>query len=136
MIAVMPVRLMIVDDHESVRELVRAIVDDAPEDVVISGEAEGAEEALATIDRIDPDVVVLDAKMPLVSGLEAAPLILERRPGQTIVLCSGMVDQDVCDRAERAGIAACLSKDDLEAIPRVAFELAFRRSRGGPAGPA
>jgi DNA-binding NarL/FixJ family response regulator len=121
----MPVRLMIVDDHESLRELLRAIVDDAPEDVVVSGEADGAQTALEAIDRIDPDVVILDAVMPEVSGLEAAPLILERRPGQKILLCSAIVDAEVCDRAERAGIAACLSKDDLEAVPRVAFELAF-----------
>jgi DNA-binding NarL/FixJ family response regulator len=121
----MPVRLMIVDDHESVRELLRAIVADAPEDVVVSGEAEGAEQALATIDRVDPDVVVLDARMPVVGGLEAAPLILERRPGQKILLCSAVVDAETCDQAERAGIAVCVSKDDLEAVPRVAFELAF-----------
>jgi DNA-binding NarL/FixJ family response regulator len=125
MIGPMPVRLMIVDDHESLRELLRAIVDDAPEDVVVSGEADGAQTALEAIDRIDPDVVILDAVMPEVSGLEAAPLILERRPGQKILLCSAIVDAEVCDRADRAGIAACLSKDDLEAVPRVAFELAF-----------
>jgi DNA-binding NarL/FixJ family response regulator len=121
----MPVRLMIVDDHESVRELLRAIVEDAPEDVVVSGEAAGAQAALEAIDRVDPDVVVLDAVMPVVGGLEAAPLILARRPGQKILLCSAVVDEEVCDRAERAGIAACLSKDDLEAVPRVAWELAF-----------
>ena len=120
----MPVRLMIVDDHDSVRELMRAIVEDAPEDVVVSGEADGAEAALATIDRVDPDVVVLDARMPEVSGLEAAPMILERRPGQKILLCSAVVDAEVCDRAERIGIAACLSKADIDAIPRVAFALA------------
>ena len=120
----MPVRLMIVDDHESVRELLRMIVQEAPEDVVISGEADGVEAALASIDRVDPDVVVLDAMMPVVGGFEAAPLILQRRPGQKILLCSGMVDAEVCDRAERLGITACLSKDDLEAIPRVALEVA------------
>ena len=125
MIRRMPVRLMIVDDHESVRELLRAIVEDSPEDVVVSGEADGAQTALDAIDRIDPDVVILDAVMPVVGGLEAAPLILERRPGQKILLCTALVDDDVCDRAERVGIAACLSKDDLEAVPRVAFELAF-----------
>jgi DNA-binding NarL/FixJ family response regulator len=125
MIAVMPVRLMIVDDRESVRELLRAIVEDAPEDVVVSGEADGAQTALEAIDRVDPDVVVLDAVMPVVGGLEAAPLILARRPGQKILLCSAVVDAEMCDEAERIGIAACLSKDDLEAIPRVAWELAF-----------
>ena len=125
MIGPMPVRLMIVDDRESVRELLRAIVEDAPEDVVVSGEADGAAAALEAIERVDPDVVVLDAMMPEVSGLEAAPLILELRPGQKILLFSAIVDTEVCDRAERVGIAACLSKDDLEAVPRVAFELAF-----------
>ena len=71
-------------------------------------------------------MVILDAIMPALGGfLEAAPLILERRPGQKILLCSAVVDAEVCDRAERAGIAVCLSKDDMDAIPRVAFELAF-----------
>jgi DNA-binding NarL/FixJ family response regulator len=125
MMEAMPVRLMIVDDHEAVRELLRAIVEDAPEDIVVSGEADGAYTALEAIDRVDPDVVVLDALMPVLGGLEAAPLILERRPGQKILLCSALVDAEMCDRAERIGIAACLSKDDLEEIPRVAFELAF-----------
>jgi DNA-binding NarL/FixJ family response regulator len=121
----MPVRLMIVDDHADVRHLLRAIVDDAPEDVTVAGEADGARAALDAIDRVDPDVVVLDATMPVVGGLEAAPMILERRPGQKILLCSALVDQETCDRAEAAGIAVCVSKDDLDAIPRVAFELAF-----------
>jgi DNA-binding NarL/FixJ family response regulator len=125
MIGRMPVRLMIVDDHESVRELLRAIVADSPEDVVVSGEADGAEAALEAIERVDPDVVVLDAKMPEVGGFEAAPMILERRPRQKILLCSAVIDAEMCERAERVGIAACLSKDDLEAVPRVAFELAF-----------
>jgi DNA-binding NarL/FixJ family response regulator len=121
----MSVRLMIVDDHADVRHLLRAIVEDAPEDVTVAGEADGARSALEAIDSVDPDVVVLDAAMPVVGGLEAAPMILERRPGQKILLCSAYVDQETCDRAERAGIAVCVSKDDLDAIPRVAWELAF-----------
>jgi DNA-binding NarL/FixJ family response regulator len=120
----MSVRLMIVDDHEDVRRLLRAIVEDAPEDVVVAGEAASARTALEAIDRMDPDVVVLDARMPEVGGLEAAPMLLARHPDVKIVLFTGLIDDDVCDRAEAAGIAACLSKEDLEAIPRVAMELA------------
>lgn len=122
----MPVRLMIVDDHADVRHLLRAIVEDAPEDVTVAGEADGASAALEAIDRVDPDVVVLDATMPPLGGLEAAPLILERRPGQKILLCSAFVDQVTCERAEAAGIAVCISKDDLVAVPRVAWGLANR----------
>ncbi len=115
---------MIVDDHADVRYLIRAVVSEAEDDVVVAGEADGAESALESIDAVDPDVVVLDALMPVVDGFEAAPLILARRPGQKILLCSGLVDDVVRERASRAGITACLSKDDFADIPRVAMELA------------
>jgi CheY-like chemotaxis protein len=115
---------MIVDDHADVRFLLRAIIEDAEEDVVAVGDADGVRAALESIDQLDPDVVVLDAVMPIVSGLEAAPMILARRPGQRIVLCSALVDDEVREKAEAAGIAACVSKDDMEDIPRIAVALA------------
>ena len=120
---------MIVDDHADVRFLIRAIVDDAEGglDIVVAGEADGVRAALESIDQVDPDVVVLDALMPVVGGLEAAPMILARRPGQAILMCSAYVDDELRDKAEAVGIAACVSKDDLEAIPRIAAELAARR---------
>jgi DNA-binding NarL/FixJ family response regulator len=115
---------MIVDDHADVRFLLRAIFDDADEDVTVAGEADGARAVLESIDEIDPDVVLLDALMPLVGGLDAAPMILARRPRQKILLCSALVDDDLREKAEAAGITACVSKDDMEAIPRIAVELA------------
>ena len=62
-------------------------------------------------------MVVLDALMPVVDGLEAAAMLLARRPGLPILLCSAFVDDELRDQAEAAGIAACMSKDDFEAIP-------------------
>jgi two-component system chemotaxis response regulator CheY len=118
------VRVMIVDDHEDVRFLIRAIIEDAAEDVVVVGEADGVRAALESIDALDPDVVVLDAVMPVVSGFEAAPLILARRPEQKILLCSALVDEDVRAKADKAGITDCVSKDDMEAIPGIALRLA------------
>ena len=118
---------MIVDDLADVRYLIRAIVEDAGDEVTVAGEADGARAALETLDAVDPDVVVVDAMMPVVDGFEAASMILARRPGQPIVLCSALLDDSVRARAERVGIAACLSKDDFEAIPRVALELAGGR---------
>jgi DNA-binding NarL/FixJ family response regulator len=119
-----PVRVMIVDDHADVRFLIRAIIEDAEEDVTVTGEADGVRAALESIDSLDPDVVVLDAVMPVISGIQAAPMILARRPGQRILLCSALVDDEIRDQAERAGIAACVSKDDMEDIPRIAVALA------------
>jgi CheY-like chemotaxis protein len=115
---------MIVDDHADVRFLLRAILDDAGDDVVVAGEADGVRAALESIDALDPDVVVLDAIMPVVGGLEAAPMILARRPAQKLLLCSAMVDDDVRERAAAVGIAECVSKDDMEAIPAIALRLA------------
>jgi hypothetical protein len=62
--------------------------------------------------------------MPLLGGMEAAPLILERRPGQRLILVSALVDDAVREHAAAAGIAECVSKDDIDAIPRIALRLA------------
>jgi CheY-like chemotaxis protein len=121
-----PVTVMVVDDHADVRFLIRAIVDDAGPQLRLAGEAAGAEDALARIGEVDPDVVVLDALMPLIDGFEAARMILERRPGQPILLCSAIVDDDVRQRARMAGIAGCLAKDAFDELPRVVLELVRR----------
>ena len=119
-----PVRVLVVDDHADVRFLVRVILEDAAPAVVFAGEAASADEAVAALEEFEPDVVVLDARMPRVDGFEAAEMLLARRPGLPILLCSAIVDDEIRSRAEAAGIAACLSKDHFEAIPRVAVELA------------
>jgi CheY-like chemotaxis protein len=120
------VRLLIVDDHADVRFLVRAIVDDAGLEVDVVGEADGVDAALDQLDATRPDVVVLDARMPRVDGFEAAPLLLERRPGLPIVLCSAWVDDAVRERATAAGIGTVISKDQFEEIPALALALARR----------
>ena len=121
-----PVRVLVVDDHADVRFLVRAILQDAGPDLAYAGEAATAAEAVAALEALEPDVVVLDARMPRVDGFEAAEMLLARRPDLPILLCSALVDDDIRSRAEAAGIAACLSKDHFEAIPRVALDLARR----------
>lgn len=119
-----PVRVLVVDDHADVRFLVRVILEDAAPAVEFAGEASSAEAALAALEAVDPDVVVLDARMPRIDGFEAAGMLLARRPGLPILLCSAIVDDEIRSRAEAAGIAACLSKDHFEAIPQVVTELA------------
>jgi DNA-binding NarL/FixJ family response regulator len=115
---------MIVDDHADVRFLIRTIVDEAGPPLEVVGEADGVEAALERLDALAPDVVVLDARMPRIDGFEAAPMLLARRPGLPILLCSAWVDDDVRRRAEEAGIRAVLSKDRFDDIPAVVLELA------------
>jgi DNA-binding NarL/FixJ family response regulator len=118
------VRALIVDDHADVRFLIRTIVEEAALGVEVVGEAAGAEEALAQLDALAPDAVVLDARMPRVDGYETAARLLARRPGLPILLCSAHVDAEVRRRAHAAGIRGVLAKDDYASIPRVLLELA------------
>jgi CheY-like chemotaxis protein len=120
------VRTLIVDDHADVRFLIRTIVQDAGLPLEVVGEADGVESALARLDALAPDVVVMDARMPRVDGFEAAPMLHARRPGLPILLCTGLVDDDVRRRAAEAGIRAVLSKDRFDEIPAVVLQLAGR----------
>jgi len=121
-----PVRVLVVDDHADVRFLVRTLLRDAGPPLEVAGEAAGADEAVEALETVQVDVVVLDARMPVVDGFETAEMLLARRPGLPILLCSAIVDDEIRERASAAGISACLSKDHFEAIPRVALELAGR----------
>ena len=121
-----PVRTLIVDDHAGARFLIRAIVADAAADVEVVGEADGAETALAQLEALAPDVVVLDARMPRVDGFEAAPLLLERRPDMAVVMCSALVDDDVRARALAAGAVDVVSKDRIDELPGIVLRAAGR----------
>src|ERR687896_1227330 len=121
-----PVRTLIVDDHAGARFLIRAIVADSGADLEIVGEAEGADAALAQLEALEVDVVVLDARMPRVDGFEAAPLLLERRPGVAVVMCSAIVDDDVRARAAAAGAVDVVSKDRIDELPGIVLRAAGR----------
>jgi DNA-binding NarL/FixJ family response regulator len=121
-----PVRTLIMDDHADVRFLIRAIIADAGEGVEVVGEADGLEAALAQLDATDPDVVVVDARMPRIDGFEAAPLLLARRPSVVLVLCTGWVDDEVRRRAADAGFAEVVSKDRFDDLPATVLRVAGR----------
>jgi DNA-binding NarL/FixJ family response regulator len=127
---------MIVDDHADVRHLLRAIVEESGPDLTVAGEAASGEEALLAIDTVDPDVVLLDALMPVRDGFQTAELILAHRPEQRIVLCAAVVDDEIRSRAAAAGIAACVAKDAFEEIPAALRANAVPESPPGPAAGA
>jgi CheY-like chemotaxis protein len=114
----MAIGALIVDDQEDVRILIRMIIDAADRGLFVACEAGSGHEALERLDQsCDPAVVLLDAMMPGIDGVETAARIRERRPGQPMVLCSAYIDDELRERAERVGIQICLAKDEVDRIP-------------------
>lgn len=73
----MPVRILIADDHEVVRQGVRSIIKATRPEWQVCGEAGNGAEAIEAAKSLRPDIILLDITMPVISGLEAAPKIAE-----------------------------------------------------------
>ena len=95
----MPVRILIVDDHDVVREGVRAILKKRS-DWVICGEAANGQDAVAQTESLKPDVVILDITMPKMSGLDAAKKITVGAPHSRVVMFT-MHDSETVEQAVR-----------------------------------
>src|SRR5437868_14521185 len=79
---------LLVDDEPDVRLLLRKMIEAENDGLFVLGEAADGQEALDALDRLNPSVIVIDERMPAMSGMEAAAIIMSRRPGQPIVLCT------------------------------------------------
>ena len=112
----MNVRTMIVDDQPDIRELIRLLIELENGGLEVSCEAGSGREALAILDRCDPNVVVLDEMMPGMNGIEVAAEITQRHPGTQMIMCSAYLDPDVTQRARLAGVSACVHKDEMRRI--------------------
>src|SRR4051812_22978356 len=117
------VTTLIVDDEPDMRLLIgmSLTLDGACK---VTAEAEDGEQGLAAWERDRPDVIVLDMRMPGLSGLDVARRILAVDPTQAIVICSAYLDPADRDEAQRIGVRACVDKTDLEGLAQVVCEVA------------
>ncbi|MBA2535738.1 MAG: response regulator transcription factor [Rubrobacter sp.] len=123
-----PVRLLIADDHPIVRAGFEGMLAGQP-DLAVVGEAENGEEAVRLAERLHPNVVLMDLRMPVVDGVEATNRIKGGDPGVNIlVLTTYDSDADIL-RAIEAGATGYLLKD----TPREELFRAIRAAaRGEP----
>ena len=124
-------RVLIVDDEDDMRALVRATIEVADEGLSVAAEAADGDAAVRIVREQRPEVVVLDQRMPGVNGLETARRILAEHPDQVIVLFSAYLDSDVVRAAEGLGVRMCLPKDKIRQLPDVLWRTEGDASGGG-----
>ncbi len=114
-------RVLIVDDHQMFREGIRRRLEEEP-DIEVVGEAGSAEEALELVEKTSPSIILLDIRLPNMSGIEAARILRRKRPNLKIVLLTGYDFDQYVRAAARAGIQGYLLKDS----PQEALVAALR----------
>lgn len=119
------IKILLVDDHPVVREGLRGMLA-AEEDLTVVAEAGGAAEAVAAVRAHEPDVVLMDLRMPGGDGVEATARVLAQRPAaRVVVLTTYETDSDIL-RAVEAGAAGYLLKDASRADLAQAIRAAAR----------
>jgi DNA-binding NarL/FixJ family response regulator len=103
------VRILIADDHPTIRRAVRSTLQQHPH-FEICGEAVNGAEAIAEAERLKPDVVVLNVSMPIMNGLEAAREIKTILPESAIVILSQNADRHFIEEAKKLGVQAYVAK--------------------------
>ena len=102
-------RILLADDHHIVRLGLKTLIDDQP-DMEVVGEAGTASEAVHAAERLRPDVVLMDIRMPGEGGLEATRQITARFPEIKVVMLTSFADDELVVRAIRAGAVGYVLK--------------------------
>lgn len=105
-----PIRVLIADDHPLFRDGLRALIDRSP-DLDLAGEAATGREAVAEAARARPDVILMDLRMPEMTGIEATRRVLETDPDARILILTMSEDDDSLFAAMRAGARGYIPKD-------------------------
>ena len=132
-------RILLADDHGTVREGLRMILDAQPDMQVVATAADG-NEALAQCETVNPDIVLMDISMPGMNGLAATTKITEKCPGAKVVTLTRHADSSYLQQLMRAGASGYVLKQSrpselVHAIRAVAAGGQYLdASLAGPAG--
>jgi two-component system, NarL family, response regulator NreC len=124
----MAISIIIADDHQVVRIGVRSLLEDEA-DFRVVGEAIDGLEAVQLVERLKPDVLVLDLMMPDLNGLEVLRQVGERSPGTRVVILSMYADEAYVMEALKYGaLGYVLKRESADELPE-AVRAAFRGRR-------
>jgi len=121
-----PIRVLLVDDQALFREGLRTLLGMQPELVVV-GEAANGQEALQLAARLDPQVVLMDLRMPVLDGVTATRRLHEAQPDCRVIVLTTFDDDEYVFEGLRAGAVGYLLKD----VPSEKLVEAIRAAAGG-----
>ncbi|MBE3557748.1 MAG: response regulator transcription factor [Ktedonobacteraceae bacterium] len=104
------IRLLIIDDHEMVREGLKAILLNEP-DFCIVGDTASTVEALRLIETLQPDIVLLDVRFPNANGVDLCRTVTERFPGTAVIILTSFMDEELVSQCIQAGARGYILKD-------------------------
>lgn len=119
-------RIVLADDHTLMRAGLRVLLEREP-DVAVVGEAEDGRQAIALVESLRPEMLVMDISMPNLNGIEATRQIAVRHPHSAVIMLSMHSDESYILRALKLGVRAYLLKDSAESD----LIHAIRAVRGG-----
>ena len=117
------IRILLADDHAIFRKGLREIID-KQSDMTVVGEARDGVEAVSKAEELEPDIILMDLKMPRLDGIGATRLITERDPEAKIIILTMYLEDEYVSEAIKAGVRGYVLKDAglekmLEAIRAV-----------------
>lgn len=104
------IRLLLIDDHEMVREGLKAMLREE-HDFEIVGDAASAEQAFELLERLRPDVILLDVRLPGVSGIDVCRTVTERYPEMAVIILTTFTDETLVSQCIQAGARGFIVKD-------------------------
>lgn len=113
-------RILLVDDNDLTRELVRLFIESQP-DLKVCGEAKDGVEGIDKGGELKPDLIVVDFLMPRINGLQTASRLREVVPNTPIILLTLYKDAIPVPMARAAGVTSMLSKTDQ--LTTLAYEI-------------
>ena len=104
------IKVLLTDDHALVRNGIRRLLEDS-EQIEIIGEADSGESCIQLSQTLKPDVILMDVNMPGIGGVEASRRILQRDPGQKIIILTIHTEQTFPKRLLEIGAKGYLTKE-------------------------
>ena len=128
-----PIRILLADDHVMLRQGTAELLQREP-DIEVIGEAGDGEQAVALARHLNPDIVVMDIRMPVLSGIEATRMIREELPGVQVLVLTAHDDDQYIFSLLQAGASGYL----LKSAPMNELVQAIRQVQAGesPLDPA